>query len=207
MRTQNQFRSLLPLAIAASLALAQGTTITLGAAAKKTEKSSAGVARSEKPATLVDLNTATEEQLQEVPGIGPAYAKKIVAARPYTTISELSKSGIPASRLEKIMPLVTVKAKAAATTEKPAATAKTPRITKTEATAKTDEKAEKAEKPVKKPASTTAQQAPPRKGMVWANTDSKIYHLEGSRWYGKTQQGQWMTEEEAVKQGFRKSKQ
>jgi hypothetical protein len=39
--------------------------------------------------------------------------------------------------------------------------------------------------------------------MVWVNTDSKIYHKPGSRWYGKTKEGQWMTEQDAVKAGYR----
>ena len=39
-------------------------------------------------------------------------------------------------------------------------------------------------------------------GMVWVNTDSGIYH-KGGRWYGNTKQGKFMTEDEAVKAGYR----
>ena len=56
----------------------------------------AAQARSEKSAALLDLNSATAEQLQELPGIGEAYAKKIVAGRPYESVEDLSKTGIPA---------------------------------------------------------------------------------------------------------------
>jgi hypothetical protein len=42
--------------------------------------------------------------------------------------------------------------------------------------------------------------------MVWVNTDSKIYHREGDRWYGRTHTGEWMTEAEAIKTGYRRSK-
>jgi len=42
--------------------------------------------------------------------------------------------------------------------------------------------------------------------MVWVNTDSKIYHKEGSRYYGRTKKGKYMTEAEAVKQGFKAGK-
>jgi len=39
--------------------------------------------------------------------------------------------------------------------------------------------------------------------MVWVNTDSGIYHKAGTRWYGKTKQGKYMTESEAQKAGYR----
>lgn len=46
-------------------------------------------------------------------------------------------------------------------------------------------------------------QAPPAgAGMVWANTHSKIYHCEGSKFYGKTKQGEFMTEADAQAKGF-----
>jgi len=38
-------------------------------------------------------------------------------------------------------------------------------------------------------------------GKVWVNTDSHTYHKEGSRWYGRTKKGKYMTEEEAIKEG------
>jgi hypothetical protein len=41
--------------------------------------------------------------------------------------------------------------------------------------------------------------------MVWVNTDSGIYHNPGSRWYGKTKQGKYMTEADAQKAGYRPS--
>jgi hypothetical protein len=43
-------------------------------------------------------------------------------------------------------------------------------------------------------------------GMVWVNTDSHIYHKEGSRYYGKTKQGKYMSEADAMKEGDRPSK-
>ena len=43
-------------------------------------------------------------------------------------------------------------------------------------------------------------------GMVWVNTDSHIYHKEGSRHYGKTKQGKYMSEADAIKEGDRPAK-
>ena len=43
-------------------------------------------------------------------------------------------------------------------------------------------------------------------GLVWVNSDSHIYHKEGSRYYGKTEKGKYMTEAEAIKEGNRAAK-
>jgi hypothetical protein len=40
-------------------------------------------------------------------------------------------------------------------------------------------------------------------GLVWVNTDSHVFHKEGSRFYGTTKKGKYMTEAEAVKEGNR----
>jgi DNA uptake protein ComE-like DNA-binding protein len=114
----------------------------------------------DKSSKLVDLNKATEAELQEISGVGEAYSKKIIEGRPYKSIDDLSKAGIPAASIDKIKPQVTVGG------------------------------------PIDAPA----------KGMVWVNLDTKLYHKESSRWYGKTKSGKYMTEAEAQKAGYKSSK-
>jgi hypothetical protein len=43
--------------------------------------------------------------------------------------------------------------------------------------------------------------APAGDGQVWVNTDSRVYHCPGTRWYGKTKQGSYMPEAQAQAEG------
>jgi len=128
----------------------------------------------------VDLNSAAQGELEKLPGVGPAIAKKIIAGRPYASAADLARSGVPAKTIEKLTPLVTVGASSAAIPKTAPSTAK----------------------PAK-----TVQPPPAGKDMVWVNSESKVYHRQGSIWYGKTKQGSYMSETEAVKAGYRESKQ
>jgi len=73
------------------------------------------------------------------------------------------------------------------------------------ATAKTATPAAEKPAPAKAKKAETPPQTPPQPGMVWANTASKVYHKEGSRYYGKTKNGKWMTEDEAMKAGYKEA--
>jgi hypothetical protein len=54
---------------------------------------------------------------------------------------------------------------------------------------------------VSNPSSFHAAQSQER--QVWVNTATGIYHYPGTRWYGRTNQGKFMSEKDAIAQGYR----
>ncbi|MFY9823836.1 MAG: helix-hairpin-helix domain-containing protein [Thermoanaerobaculia bacterium] len=164
------------------------------APAKSTASSSSKKAA---PAGTVDLNNGSQKDLESLPGVGAATAKKIIAGRPYTSVQDLARAGVPAKTITAITPLVTVGAAASAPIPGPVPSSATRPVPPTRPA------------PATAPAATSAPvtaQVPPAPGMVWVNLDTKIFHRQGDPWYGKTKKGQFMTEADAVKAGYREAK-
>lgn len=147
----------------------------------------------------VNLNTATADALEQLPGIGPAVSKKIIAGRPYKSMDDVAKAGVSKTAIAKFQPFVTL---ADSTSAKPSVT---PAPAKEKEADAPKEATAAADKEV--PSKTVEARTPPVKGMVWVNTTTKIYHKEGDAWYGKTKTGKFMTEADAIAAGYHESKQ
>jgi competence protein ComEA len=76
------------------LALAFALGLAAQTAAPAKAKSASAKSAATHAASQVDINTATIDELKAVPGIGDAYANKIVAGRPYKNKAQLKSKGV-----------------------------------------------------------------------------------------------------------------
>ena len=194
--------------------LVKVTNSSTSARVSKSKSSSGGEssAASQNSASRVDLNSASQQELEALPAVGPATAKKIISNRPYSSVDDLSKAGFSKSKLSKISTLVTVGSNTQPnSSDTPESSSKSSsRVTDSTAAPSPSSSGQGSTSTPKSRAASAddeaAAQQPPHPGMVWVNLDTKIYHKEGHRWYGKTKHGQFMNEDDAIKAGYRESK-
>ena len=107
---KRRFSWLIATVVGVTLLLSLGMTHSGTAFSQSTARQAAAPTPGQAQTNLVDINTATLDQLKALPGIGDAYAQKIIDGRPYAKKTDLvHRKIVPQATYQKISSMIIAK--------------------------------------------------------------------------------------------------